>query len=98
VLDQRLGTRSGTADSSQRQGRLVQIVEGFIQRRASKAGGPSNEGDPSSPQPFGISGSDEMLLSLIQMGEQHGILLFEIVLCIHAPRLPNDNDCVNAIF
>jgi hypothetical protein len=37
------------------------------------------------------------LLSLIQMGKQHSILLFKFFMRIHAPMLPRDRDYVNAI-
>ena len=36
-----------------------------------------DEGDTSSPQLFGIDGSDEVLLSLIQVGEQRGVFLLQ---------------------
>src|SRR5437868_65189 len=62
----------------------MKVLEGTINRRAREARDTGDEGDTPSPQLFGIDGSDKVLLSLVQMGEQRGISLLKLFLFAHA--------------
>jgi len=48
----------------------MKILNGTIDGRARESRHTRDEGNTSSPQLFGIDGSDKVLLSLIQVGEQ----------------------------
>jgi hypothetical protein len=48
----------------------MKVLDGTINSRARESRDTRDEGDASSPQPFGIEGSDEVLLPLIEVGEQ----------------------------
>lgn len=48
----------------------MKILNGTIDGRARESRHTGDEGNTSSPQLFGIDGSDKVLLSLIQVGEQ----------------------------
>ena len=53
----------------------MKVLNGTIEGRARESRNTGDEGDPSSPQLFGIDGSDKVLLSLIQVGEQRSVFL-----------------------
>jgi hypothetical protein len=69
VLNQPLPSGSRVPDALDGEGCLMKVLEGTIEGRARESRNPGDEGDPSSPQLFGIDGSDQVLLSLIQVGK-----------------------------
>ena len=70
MLDQWLPPGSGVADSLNGEGVLSEALNGPIDGRARKPGDTSDEGDTSSPQLLAIEGSDQVLLSLIEVGKE----------------------------
>jgi hypothetical protein len=57
----------------------MKIQNGPIDGVTGESGGPSHEGNSSSPQLFCIESSDKMLLTLIQMRKQDGVFLHKFV-------------------
>jgi hypothetical protein len=70
MLDQHLPPGSGVSDSLNGEGMLRKAVDGPIDGRARKPSGTRHEGDTSSPQLLAIEGSDQVLLSLVEVREQ----------------------------
>src|SRR5512135_3627117 len=77
VLDQPLPSGSCTSDSLHGEGWLMKVRKGPIDGRAREARHTGDKGNPSSTQPFGSDGSDEVLLSLTQVGEQRSVFLLQ---------------------
>jgi hypothetical protein len=65
------------------EGWLMKILNGTIDGRARESRHTGDEGNTSSPQLFGIDGSDKVLLSLIQVGEQRSVFLLQFFLFAH---------------
>lgn len=61
----------------------MKILNGTIDGRARESRHTGDEGNTSSPQLFGIDGSDKVLLSLIQVGEQRSVFLLQFFLFAH---------------
>ena len=61
----------------------MKILNGTIDGRARESRHTGNEGNTSSPQLFGIDGSDKVSLSLIQVGEQRSVFLLKFFLFAH---------------
>jgi hypothetical protein len=70
MFDQCLPSGSGVSHSLNGEGILRKALDGPIDRRARKPGNTSDEGDTSSPQLLAIEGSDQVLLSLIEVRKQ----------------------------
>jgi hypothetical protein len=70
MLDQLLPSGSGVSDTLDGEGMLRKALNGPIDGRARKPGDTSDEGDTSSPQLLAIEGSDQVLLSLIEVRKQ----------------------------
>src|SRR3954463_16142189 len=68
----------------------MKVPDGSIDRRARESRGTRDEGDPPSPQPFGIEGDDEVSLPLIEVGEQRGVFLLQFFFSAHTGRIPNE--------
>ena len=75
----------------------MKVLDGTINRRARESRGTRDEGDASSPQPFGIEGSDEVLLPLIEVGEQRGVFLLQFFFSAHTGSIPRGGSIVTAI-
>ena len=65
----------------------MKVLNGTIDGRARESRHTGDEGNTSSPQLFGIDGSDKVLLSLIQVGEQRSIFLFKFFFLACSPFL-----------
>src|SRR4051812_16058839 len=61
----------------------MKVPDGSIDRRARGSRGTRDEGDPPSPQLFGIEGDDEVSLPLIEVGEQRGVFLLQSFFSAH---------------
>jgi hypothetical protein len=70
MLDQRLPSGSGVSYSLNGEGRLRKALDGPIDGRARKPGDARDQSDTSSPQLLAIEGSDQVLLSLIEVRKQ----------------------------
>jgi hypothetical protein len=70
MLDQRLPSGSGVSYSLNGEGMLRKALDGPIDGRARKPGDTRDESDTSSPQLLAIEGSDQVLLSLIEVRKQ----------------------------
>ncbi len=68
----------------------MKVLDGTINSRARESRDTRDEGDASSPQPFGIEGSDEVLLPLIEVGEQRGVFLLQFFFSAHTGSIPRD--------
>ncbi len=62
----------------------MKVLKGTIDRRARESRSAGDEGNTSSPQMFGVDGSDKVLLSLIQVGEQRSVSLLKFFCFAHA--------------
>src|SRR5947209_1238288 len=74
MLDQGLSSGSRVPDSFNGEGSLSKALDGPIDGRAREAGNTGDEGNTSSSQSLTIEGSDQVLLSLIEMRKQQGVL------------------------
>jgi hypothetical protein len=88
MLDQRLPPGSGVADSLNGEGVLSEALNGPIDGRARESGNPRDQGNTSSSQSLTIEGSDEMLLSLIEMRKQQGIFPLKFYGWAHSGIIP----------
>jgi len=62
----------------------MKILKGTRDGRARESRNPGDEGNPSAPQLFGIDSSDEVLLSLIQVGKQQSVSLLKFFYFAHS--------------
>ena len=74
MLDQCLPSGSGVSYSLNGEGMLRKALDRPIESRARKPGHTRDEGNPSMPQSLAIEGSDQVLLSLIEMRKEYGVL------------------------
>src|SRR3954462_6416785 len=75
----------------------MKVLDGTINSRARESRDTRDEGDASSPQPFGIEGDDEVSLPLIEVGEQRGVFLLQFFFSAHTGRIPMSGPIVTAI-
>ena len=75
----------------------MKVLDGTINGRARESRDTRDEGDASSPQPFGVEGSDEVLLPLIEVGEQRGVSLLQFLFSAHTGSIPRGGSIVTAI-
>src|SRR3954462_14218599 len=75
----------------------MKVLDGTINSRARESRDTRDEGDASSPQPFGIEGSDEVLLPLIEVGEQRGVFLLQFFFSGHTGSIPRGGPIVTSI-
>ena len=90
VLNQPLPSGSRVPDALDGQGRLMKVLEGTIEGRARESRETGDECDPSSPQLFGVDGSDQVLLSFIQVGEQRSVFLLQFFFSTHTGSIPRE--------
>src|SRR5438309_3653120 len=76
----------------------MKVPDGTIDRRARESRDTRDEGDPSSPQLFGIEGDDEVSLPLIEMGEQRGVFLLQFFFLAHTGSISGGSPIVTIIF
>ena len=88
VLDQPLPSGSRVPDALDGQGWLMKVLKSTIEGRAGESRKTGDEGEPSSPQLFGIDGSDQVLLSLIQVGKQRSVFLLQFFFSAHTGSIP----------
>jgi hypothetical protein len=75
----------------------MKVPDGTIDRRARESREPRDEGDPSSPQLFGIEGDDEVSLPLIEMREQRGVFLLQFCFSAHIGSISGGSSIVTII-
>ena len=63
-----------------------------------QTGDTGDEGNPASSQLFRIDGSDQMLLTLIQVRKQQGVFLLELFGCAHTHSIPPSLAFVTATY
>ena len=97
MLDRSLPAGSGVPHPARGEGWLMKVLDGTIDRRARQARNTRDEGDPSSPQLFGIQGDDEVSLPLIEMGEQRGVFLFQFFFSAHTGSISGGSSIVTII-
>ena len=88
VLNQPLPSGSQVPDALDGQRWLMKVLKSTIEGRARESRKTGDEGDPASPQLFGIDGSDQVLLSLIQVGEQRSVFLLQFYFLTHTGSIP----------
>ena len=71
-------------DSFHRKRVLMKALDGTIERRARASREAGHESNASAPQLFRIKGSDQMLLTLIQVRKQQCVLRLKFVRCVHS--------------
>ena len=62
----------------------MEVLKGPRDRRARESRHPGDKGNPSSPQLLSIDGSNQVLLSLSQLGEQGSVFLLKLFFFAHA--------------
>ena len=77
LLGQFLAPGSGMTEALDGERRLMKALHGTIEGGARQARNAGDQSDASSPQLFRIDGSDQVLLMLIQMREQHVVFLLK---------------------
>src|SRR3954471_24162427 len=75
----------------------MKVPDGTIDRRARESRGTRDEGDPPSPQLFGIEGDDEVSLPLIEVGEQRGVFLLQFSFSAHTGSISGRSPIVTII-
>src|SRR4051812_42456424 len=75
----------------------MKVPDGTIDRRARESRGTRDEGDPPSPQLFGIEGDDEVSLPLIEVGEQRGVFLLQFFFSAHTGSISGRSPIVTII-
>ena len=75
----------------------MKILNGTIDGRARESRHTGDECNTSSPQLFGIDGSDKVLLSLIQVGEQRSVFLLKFFLFAHTVSITRGASFVTII-
>jgi hypothetical protein len=65
----------------------MKVLNGPIDGRARESCHSGDEGNTSSPQLFGIDGSDKVLLSLIQVGEQRSVFQLKFFFLAHTASI-----------
>ena len=76
----------------------MKALHGTIEGGARQARNTGDQGDPSSPQLFRIDGSDQVLLMLIQMREQHVVFLLKFFNGTHTDSIPRRLSFVTIIY
>src|SRR4051794_21034966 len=76
----------------------MKVLKGTIEGRARESRNAGDERNTSSPQLIGIDGSDQVLLSLIQVGEQSGVFLLQSFFLAHTGSLPWSGVLCNAYY
>ncbi len=75
----------------------MKILNGTRDGRARESRHTGDECNTSSPQLFGIDGSDKVLLSLIQVGEQRSVFLLKFFLFAHTVSITRGASFVTII-
>ena len=75
----------------------MKAANGLIDRRARESGDTGHEGDTSSPQLFRIDGSDQVLLSHIQVWKQQVVFLLEFLCWVHTGSITQRGPFVTLI-
>jgi hypothetical protein len=88
MLDQRLPPGSGVADALHGEGVLGEALDGPIDGRAREPGNPGDQGNTTSSQSLAVDGSDEVLLSLIEMRKEQGIFPLKFFGWAHSRIIP----------
>ena len=78
--------------------RLMKALHGTIEGGARQARNTGDQSDASSPQLFRIDGSDQVLLMLIQMREQHVVFLLKFSNGTHTDSIPRRLSSVTIIY
>ena len=78
--------------------RLMKALHGTIEGGARQARNTGDQSDASSPQLFRIDGSDQVLLMLIQMREQHVVFLLKFFNGTHTDSIPRRLSSVTIIY
>ena len=75
----------------------MKALDSTIDGRARESGNTGDEGNTSSPQLFGIDGSDKVLLSLIQVRKQQAVFLLKFFCCAHTDSITRGASFVTII-
>src|SRR5262249_15517184 len=89
LLDQGPSSASRVPDSLNREGTLSKALDGPIDGRARESGNTGDEGNTSSSQSLAIEGSDQVLLSLIEVRKQQGVLPLKFFSLAHSGIIPS---------
>src|SRR3954451_18782500 len=84
MMDQRFPSGSRMTDSLNGEGALRKALDGPIDSRARKTSNTGDDGNTSTSQSLAIEGSDQVLLSLIEVRKQQGILPLEFFSFAHS--------------
>ena len=98
LLGQFLAPGSGMTEALDGERRLMKALHGTIEGGARQARNTGDQSDASSPQLFRIDGSDQVLLMLIQMREQHVVFLLKFFNGTHTDSIPRRLSSVTIIY